>query len=133
MRPTLRHKLAQLDARRRKVDMEVELGEPLTLAAFVQQAWHVLEPSTSLRWGCALNAICQHLEAVTAGQLNRLLINCPPGMAKSLLCSVFWPAWSWGPAGRAHERFLSFSYSDRLSIRDNRRTRLLVQSAWFQA
>jgi predicted phage terminase large subunit-like protein len=51
----------------------------------------------------------------------------------SLLSSVFWPAWEWGPAGLPHHRFLSFSYSDRLSIRDNRRTRILVESEWFQA
>jgi hypothetical protein len=54
-------------------------------------------------------------------------------MMKSLLVSVFWPAWEWGPMRLPHHRFLSFSYSDRLSIRDNRRTRLVVQSPWYQA
>ena len=44
--------------------------------------------------GRVIEAICEHLEAVTAGQIRRLLINVPPGTAKSLLASVFWPAWA---------------------------------------
>jgi hypothetical protein len=43
-----------------------------------------------------------HLEAVTFGDINRLLINVPPGFMKSLLVNVFWPAWEWGPMGLAH-------------------------------
>jgi hypothetical protein len=35
----------------------------------------VLEPSTKLIEGWPLEAICLHLEALTFGQINRLLIN----------------------------------------------------------
>ena len=62
------------------------------LADFVRQGWDVLEPGTPYVHGKVIDAICEHLEAVTAGQIRRLLINVPPGTAKSLLCSVFWPA-----------------------------------------
>jgi predicted phage terminase large subunit-like protein len=86
-----------------------------------------------LRWGKALDAICQHLEAVSAGEITRLLINVPPGMMNSLLTAVFWPMWEWGPRGRPENRILSFSYSGRLSIRDNRRCRILAESEWYQA
>src|SRR5919199_4208322 len=103
-----------------------------SLAAFVRRGWRVLEPGTPYVHGRVIDAICEHLEAVTAGEITRLLITVPPGTAKSLLVSCFWPAWEWGPRGLAHHRFLSFSYSDRLSTRDNRRTRLLVTSPWFQ-
>jgi hypothetical protein len=34
---------------------------------------------------------------VTEGRINRLLINVPPGSSKSLIVSVMWPAWEWGP------------------------------------
>ena len=68
-----------------------------SLAAFARQAWHVLEPAAPLKWGWCLDAICEHLEAVTNGDINRLLMNVPPGSAKSLLTGVFWPAWEWGP------------------------------------
>lgn len=50
-----------------------------SLAYFAQQAWHVLEPTTELKWGWALDAICEHLQAVTDGRINRLLMNVPPG------------------------------------------------------
>ena len=68
-----------------------------SLADFAKLAWHVLEPSTPLRWGWALDAICQHLEAVTKGEIKRLLMNVPPGTMKSLLTGVIFPAWEWGP------------------------------------
>ena len=70
-----------------------------SLAEFAKQAWHVLEPGTELKWGWVLDAICEHLEAVTAGEIKRLLANVPPGSMKSLLTGVIWPAWEWGPRG----------------------------------
>ena len=104
-----------------------------SLGKFARLAWHILEPGRSFLWGPALDAICDHLAAVTRGDIDRLLINVPPGFAKSLLTAVFWPMWEWGPGGRPERRFLSFSYADRLSIRDNRRCRILVDSEWYQA
>src|SRR3954451_12617527 len=70
-----------------------------SLAGFVGRAWRVLEPGQPLRWGRALDAICQHLEAVVDGRITRLLINIPPGMAKSLLTGVFFPASLWARRG----------------------------------
>src|SRR5262245_51373341 len=67
------------------------------LIDFVRLMWKVLEPGNPLRTGWVMEAICEHLEAVSRGQIRNLLINCPPGMSKSLLTSVFWPAWEWGP------------------------------------
>lgn len=103
-----------------------------SLAEFTRRSWDILEPGRELLWGPALDAICRHLEAVTTGHISRLLINVPPGFAKSLLTSVFWPMWEWGPRGKPENRILSFSYSDRLSIRDNRRCRILAESEWYQ-
>jgi hypothetical protein len=89
------------------------------LIHFVRHFWSVLEPSTKLIGGWPLEAICLHLEAVTFGEINRLLINVPPGFMKSLLVNVFWPAWEWGPMGLAHLRYVSFSYGAHLTHRDN--------------
>jgi predicted phage terminase large subunit-like protein len=72
------------------------------------------------------------LEAVTAGRIQYLLITIPPGMAKSLLVSVFWPAWEWGPKRRPELRFLSTSYSRPNVIRDNNKMRRLVTCDKFQ-
>lgn len=50
-----------------------------SLANFVKRGWHVLEPGAELKWGWALDAICEHLEAVHHGQILKLLANVPPG------------------------------------------------------
>ena len=84
------------------------------LYAFVAYFWHILEPETPMVRGWAMEAICEHLEAVTYGELNRLLINGPPGFSKSLLTDVFWPAWEWA-IGRGHLRYVTFSYSASLT------------------
>jgi len=77
-----------------------------------------------------MQAICDHLEAVYSGEINRLLINVPPGFSKSLLTSVFFPSWCW--ANDPHYRFLCASHSQNLAIRDSTKMRRLVQSDWYQ-
>jgi hypothetical protein len=42
--------------------------------------------------GRALDAICQHPEALTNGEIARLFMNASAGSMKSLLTSVIWPA-----------------------------------------
>lgn len=72
------------------------------------------------------------LEAVTAGRITRVLINIPPGMMKSLLVSVFWPAWEWGPGGHPEYRYFTTSYKEDYATRDARKMRDLVVSPWYQ-
>jgi predicted phage terminase large subunit-like protein len=103
-----------------------------SLLAFTRRHWSVLEPNTEFVEGWALEAVCEHLEAVTYGDINRLLINVPPGFMKSLLTNVFWPAWEWGPKRRAGLRYVTFSYAASLTNRDNRRFRDLLISADYQ-
>ncbi len=102
------------------------------LMAFVRYHWAVLEPETPLADGWPLWAICEHLEAVTFGEITRLLINVPPGFMKSLLTDVFWPAWEWGPQNLAHKRYVTFSYSATLTERDNNRFSDLIISDRYQ-
>jgi predicted phage terminase large subunit-like protein len=104
-----------------------------SLAHFARRAWHVLEPSTELKWGWALDAICEHLEAVTTGDIRRLLMNVPPGSMKSLLTGVIWPAWEWGPRDLQETRYLGTAHKQELAIRDNLKCRRLIQSEWFQS
>lgn len=103
-----------------------------SLAEFARMAWPVLEPSTELKWGWSLDAICEHLEAVAYGQSRRMLINVPPGNMKSLLTGVLLPAWEWGPLGRQHMRYLGTAHKQELAVRDNMKCRRLIQSDWFQ-
>jgi len=103
-----------------------------SLGNFVKRAWPVLEPGSELKWGWVLDAICEHLEAVTAGEIKQLLINVPPGSMKSLLTSVMWPAWEWGPRDMGHIRYVATAHSERLALRDNLKCRRLIKSDWYQ-
>jgi predicted phage terminase large subunit-like protein len=96
---------------------------------FVHQAWPVIEPGTPLIWGWVLDAMVEHLEAVTRGDIKRLVISVPPGTMKSKLTSVLWPAWSW--LNRPHYKFLSSSYALSLAERNNVECRRILQSDWY--
>lgn len=104
-----------------------------SFAGFVRASWHVLEPMSKLEWGWSLDAICVHLEAVSRGEILRLLINVPPGCMKSLLVGVLWPAWEWGPQGKPGMRYLGTAHKQDLGVRDNLKCRRLIQSDWYQA
>lgn len=104
-----------------------------SLAGFVRCAWSILEPGAPYIHGWHIDAMCEHLEAVTAGQITRLLINVPPGAMKSLLVGVLWPSWEWGPRNLPHHRFVATAHKEPLAIRDNLKARRLVSSDWYQS
>lgn len=102
------------------------------LIDFAEVFWPVIEPARRFVRGWAIEAVCDHLEAVTAGHIKRLLINVPPGLMKSLSTNVLWPAWEWGPKNLPGNRFLHASYIIDLMIRDNRRCRQIIESPAYQ-
>jgi hypothetical protein len=102
-----------------------------SLADFVRAAWPVIEPTTPLVWGWHIEAVCEHLEAVSARQLRGLVVTIPPRSSKSTVVSVLWPAWEW--ASRPHTRFLTASYALNLAIRDALRSRRVLDSPWYKA
>lgn len=111
-----------------------EVGTELcerTLRDFVERAWPVIEPGTTFIKGWHLDAIADHLQAVTHGQIRQLLINIPPRHMKSLAVCVFWPAWEW--TMNPHCRWLFASYAQSLSTRDSVRCRRLIESDWYRS
>jgi predicted phage terminase large subunit-like protein len=112
-----------------KQEAQAELARR-SLMEFIRQAWHVVEPGTPYIHGWHVEAIAEHLEAVTNGQIRNLLVNIPPGHLKSLLISVFWPAWQW--LRRPEWRGLFSSYSIDLSLRDSVRCRSIIESDWYK-
>lgn len=102
------------------------------LLKFVKYAWPVIEPSRPFKTGWVVEAICEHLQAVTDGHIRRLLINVPPGFTKSTLVGVMWPAWEWGPRNMPSTRYICSSYSEHLSVRDNMRCKNIVISDRYQ-
>ena len=111
------------------IAVERELGKR-SLKHYAKMAWPLLEPATSLNWGWALDAMCDHLQAVTEGKINRLLMNVPPGMMKSLLVNVIWPTWEW--IQKPHLRYISTAHKQDLAVRDNMKCRRLIESQWYQ-
>jgi len=99
---------------------------------FVKLAWPTLEPSQPYVHGWHIDAVAEHLTAVTEGELTRLLINIPPGTMKSMLVNVFWPAWEWGPLEMTPNRYIGASHEEGLATRDNLKMRRLIQSPWYQ-
>jgi predicted phage terminase large subunit-like protein len=94
------------------------------------QAWSLLEPGTEFVAGLHVDAICAHLQAVSEGRIRNLIINVPPGHAKSLLTAVFWPAWVW--IDHPETRWLFSSYREPLATRDSVKCRRLIESEWYQ-
>lgn len=101
-----------------------------SLRTFVEVAWPLVEPERPFVGNWHIDALCDVLEAVTRGDLKRVIINVAPGSMKSLLVSVFWPAWEW--ASQPSLRYLTASYSAPLTIRDNLRLRAIVSSPWYR-
>ncbi len=101
-----------------------------SFAEFVKRAWPWVEPNDPLDWNWHLDAKCVHLQAVSAGKIQNLIILEPPGHAKSLVVSVLWIAWEW--TQRPELRWMASSYSSELSMRDNVRCRNLIESDWYQ-
>lgn len=116
------HGLEELD----RVDAEE------SLVSFIELMWPVLEPGRPFVKGWAIDAICDHLQAVTRRQIRKLLINVPPGCMKSLTTNVFWPAWEWGPRRLPHLRYICASYSHDLTLRDNRRCRQVISDIKYR-
>ena len=105
-----------------------ELAER-SLAEFVKQFWSVLEPDVYYHnWH--IDAICEHLEAVSRGEIKRLVINIPPRHSKSTLVAKMWPAWTW--IHHPGKRFMSASYAHDLAMRDSLHARRLIESPMYQ-
>ena len=111
----------------------------LSLAQFIVAAWPILEPSTPLEWNWHLDAAADHVEALLLDRPGpsgepcpqNLLINVPPGSMKSLIFSVFGPAWIWlfRPAWRA----IYASGTPSVVTRDSLKCRNLIRSEWYQS
>lgn len=98
--------------------------------SFVKGAWELVIP-TPLVWGWHMDAMCEHIQAAYEREIYGLIVTIPPGFLKSGMFSVFAPAWRWTHA--PWERFLSASHGDDLATRDNRKSRMLMQTGWYQA
>ena len=115
--------------------LDKEIAER-SLVEFTREFWHYIDP-VPFRTNWHIEAIGEHLEAVSRGEIRRLLINIPPRHCKSSLVSVMWPAWTWvqpklSPISGPHVRFMYSSYAQSLSIRDSVNCRRVIESPLYQ-
>ena len=108
-----------------------ELQAETSLIEFTKQAFSIIEPGVEFKDNWHLHAISDHLEAVSNGEIDNLIINIPPGCMKSILVSVAWPAWEW--LNDPSLRYLGASYGADLAIRDAMKCRDIITSDWYQA
>lgn len=99
-----------------------------SLACYTKRAWQEIDPDP-LVWNWHLDVICDHLQAVTEGEISNLIINIPPGHAKSMMVSVIWPSWVW--ARKPQWKSIFSSYEMGLVSRDMTRRRELMRSEWY--
>lgn len=101
---------------------------------FVRAAWHTLhdEETEPLLWNQAMEAVCLHLQAVAEGRVNLLIVNIPPGFAKSTLVSVLFNAWMLArTAGRWQQ--LAISAIETLTLELGQKVQTVVNSDWYQS
>ena len=110
-----------------------------SLHAFIRHFWAAMDPDPFID-GPHIGVMCEYLERVARGEVQRLIINIPPGHAKSLVVAVGFPAWLWcqaptpeHPIVGPQARVMSLSYSGRFAERDSRKMLHLVQSARYRA
>jgi predicted phage terminase large subunit-like protein len=100
------------------------------LRVFLELAWPILEPAAPFLPNWHIDLLCEYLEAVTAGQITRLVINMPPRYGKSQLVSVMWPVWEW--LHRPSRKWLFASYSEALAYKHSQDRRRILRDSWFQ-
>lgn len=128
--PTLRGKMDDWAFAKKRERYEGSLRD------FVRDVWPWIDSSEYLScW--AIDAVCEHLEAVTEGEILRLLINQPPRTAKTTITSICWPAWTWARSDISflsgpQVRFLCASYNERLSFMNANKSRRLLLSPFFK-
>lgn len=98
--------------------------------AFVEQAWEFCPQVEPLEMAWHMRALCAHYEAVARGEIPWLLVNCPPGHAKSVVLAVLWPAWIWSWWPQCQMLFCS--YAESLAMRDSLRCRTIIESDWYR-
>lgn len=114
------------------VAVDRELGSR-SLHNFLKLTWHLIEPARPFIDNWHIGAICEHMEAFARGEIKRIVITIPPGMSKSVICSVVFPVWVWGPWNHPEKKMIFASYSERVSFRDSRKSCNILRSEWFRA
>lgn len=101
----------------------------ISLREYIKRVWPIIDGSKYIHnWH--IDCLADHLEALYQRQIKKLIICIPPRMGKSQICSVAYPTWVW--TKDPSTQIYTASYSKELCDRDAWRSRLLIQSSWYQ-
>ena len=114
---------------KREVEKEISSISLIDYCAF---AFEALYPHSKFIKTDSAIVLCDRLEAVERGEVTRLLITLPTGVAKSLITNVIYPSWLWGAKQKPHLGFINCSHKESLAIEHLRLARQLIQSEWYQ-
>ena len=130
---------ARAELARRAAESGTRQACEQSLYRFLQEAWPHFEPVPFVG-GWHLEAIAEHLEAVSLGEISRLVINVPPRSAKTSATIIAWPTWTWAqpydprfPRMGPQVRFLCAAYSGKKAQQDAVTARRLIGSAWYRS
>lgn len=103
----------------------------LSLLGFVRAAWPFHNPGVPLHVGWYLEALCEHLEALSRAEITGLAVALPPGFGKSLAAAVYWPVWH-ALTVSSEDNWIEGSCDVNLCLRDARNHRDLLDSVFFR-
>lgn len=112
------------------IDVQAQRAK-LSLHYFLRRfAWPALAPATPFEDNWHVGAICDHLEAVSRGEIRKLIINMPFRMLKSTIVSQAFPAWDW--INTPSRQFLTASYATDVAMRDAVDARRVIESPAYR-
>lgn len=121
-----------------------------TFAGFLRYMWNDCPQTSPLVWGNHIAILAMELEWLADGRakcltcwgegceacedgwvdVDELVLNIPPGHAKSVIASVLFPAWLWLRDPKLY--LLTLANTDGLASRDSGRMREVVKSENYQ-
>jgi hypothetical protein len=118
---------------RRSLDQEIDIVGficRIDFLSFIRKCFHTLSPNSQFLENWHIDNLAFELEPVRFGQKTRLIVNAPPRMMKSLICSIALPAYILGHD--PSKRVVVVSYGTDLAIKLANDFRMVVNSAWYK-
>ena len=118
---------------RRSLDQEIDIVGLMCrvdFLSFIRKCFHTLSPNSEFLPNWHIDRLAYELDLVRLGQNPRLVINAPPRMLKSLICSIALPAYILGHD--PSKRVIVVSYGTDLAIKLANDFRMIVNSAWYK-
>ena len=102
-----------------------------SMRTFVERSFLELNPGADYQHNWHIDAIIYQLQRIADGEINRLIITCPPRSLKSLTASIAFPAFLLGH--NPEKKIIAASYGSDLAKQLSLDTRSVMESAWYRS